>query len=256
MTARSMNRQVIPIAVHGGRRLASSASAQAPKGRRVDAGALEEVQRLLGDASRQRDLLIEHLHKIQDRFGHLSAAHLAALAQEMRLAQTEVYEVASFYHHFDIVKEGEARAAGADGARVRRPVVRDGRRARPAGAAARAARQGSARASPRRASAAASRRRRWRSGQNPVPQRELRRGGRPRSTANATRTQPERLHRLRRATSAQGGYALLQGLHRRASATSNRSSRRSKTRACAAWAAPASRPGASGASCAPSRRRA
>ena len=66
------------------------------------------MRRLLGDASRQRDLLIEHLHKIQDSYGHLSAAHLAALAEEMRLAQTEVYEVASFYHHFDIVKEGEA----------------------------------------------------------------------------------------------------------------------------------------------------
>jgi formate dehydrogenase beta subunit len=81
---------------------------QAPKGRRVDPGALEAVQRLLGAESRQRDLLIEHLHKIQDSFGHLSAAHLAALAHEMHLAQTEVYEVASFYHHFDIVKEGEA----------------------------------------------------------------------------------------------------------------------------------------------------
>ena len=63
---------------------------------------------LLGDEPRRPDLLIEHLHKLQDSFGCLSAAHLAALAQEMRLAQTEVYEVASFYHHFDIVKEGEA----------------------------------------------------------------------------------------------------------------------------------------------------
>ena len=79
---------------------------QAPKGRRVDPAALADVQGLLGAASRQRDLLIEHLHKIQDAYGHLSAAHLAALAQEMRLPQTEVFEVASFYHHFDIVKEG------------------------------------------------------------------------------------------------------------------------------------------------------
>jgi formate dehydrogenase len=81
-----MNLAVIPIAM-----LEVEASTrrkrQAPKGRRVDAGALEAVQRLLGDASRQRDLLIEHLHKIQDSFGHLSSAHLAALAQEMRLAQ-------------------------------------------------------------------------------------------------------------------------------------------------------------------------
>ncbi len=81
---------------------------QAPRGRGVDEAALAEVRSLLGEASRQRDLLIEHLHRIQDHCGHLSAAHLAALAHEMRLAQTEVFEVASFYHHFDIVKEGEA----------------------------------------------------------------------------------------------------------------------------------------------------
>jgi formate dehydrogenase len=79
-----------------------------PKGRRVDPQALEDVRKLLGTAPRRRDLLIEHLHKIQDAHGHLSAAHLAALAQEMRMAMAEVYEVASFYHHFDIVKEGEA----------------------------------------------------------------------------------------------------------------------------------------------------
>jgi formate dehydrogenase len=77
-----------------------------PKGRAVDARALEEVRALLGSESRQRDLLIEHLHKINDRYGHLSAAHMAALAQEMKLSQTEVYEVATFYHHFDVVKEG------------------------------------------------------------------------------------------------------------------------------------------------------
>jgi formate dehydrogenase len=80
---------------------------QGPKGRKPSDQALAEVRQLLGDASRQRDLLIEHLHKLQDHYGHLSAAHLSALAQEMRLAQSEVYEVASFYHHFDIVKEGE-----------------------------------------------------------------------------------------------------------------------------------------------------
>ncbi len=80
----------------------------APKGRRVEPRALEEVRQLLGAEERRRDLLIEHLHKLQDRYGHLSAAHLAALAQEMRLALTAVYEVATFYHHFDVVKEGEA----------------------------------------------------------------------------------------------------------------------------------------------------
>jgi len=103
-----MSQTVIPILPVGASR---ERKRQQPKGRRVEPQALEEVRALLGDASRQRDLLIEHLHKIQDRYGCLSAAHLAALAQEMRLAQTEVYEVASFYHHFDIVKEGEATPA-------------------------------------------------------------------------------------------------------------------------------------------------
>ena len=78
-----------------------------PKGRSVDPQALREVQALLADTPRRRDLLIEHLHKIQDHYGHLSAAHLVALAHEMQLAPVEVYEVASFYHHFDVVKEGE-----------------------------------------------------------------------------------------------------------------------------------------------------
>src|SRR5436189_4479975 len=78
-----------------------------PKGRQVDPRALDEVRALLGAAPRRRDLLIEHLHKINDRYGHLSAAHLAALAQEMQLAMAEVYEVATFYHHFEVVKEGE-----------------------------------------------------------------------------------------------------------------------------------------------------
>jgi len=63
---------------------------------------------LLGDEPRRRDLLIEHLHKLQDHFGHISARHMVALAHEMKLSHTEVYEVASFYHHFDLVKEGEA----------------------------------------------------------------------------------------------------------------------------------------------------
>src|ERR1700722_14072239 len=77
-----------------------------PKGRQVDPTALEEVQAILTDRPRRHDLLIEHLHLIQDYYGHLSAAHLAALAYEMKLAQTEVYEVATFYSHFDVVKDG------------------------------------------------------------------------------------------------------------------------------------------------------
>jgi len=79
-----------------------------PKGRAVDTAALAEVQGLLGSAPRRRDLLIEHLHKIQDRYGHISAAHIVALAREMALATAEVYEVATFYHHFDVIKEGDA----------------------------------------------------------------------------------------------------------------------------------------------------
>src|SRR5215475_6079612 len=78
-----------------------------PKGRQVEPQALMEVCALLGDRERRRDLLIEYLHLIQDRYGYLSAAHLAALALEMRLALAEVYEVATFYAHFDVVKEGE-----------------------------------------------------------------------------------------------------------------------------------------------------
>ncbi len=77
-----------------------------PKGRQLDPRALEEVRALLGDRPRRRDLLIEHLHLLQDCYGHLSAPHLAALAAEMKLAQAEVYEVATFYAHFDVVKDG------------------------------------------------------------------------------------------------------------------------------------------------------
>ena len=78
-----------------------------PKGRPLDENAFAEVRKLLGTEPRRRDLLIEHLHKIQDHFGCLEVKHLRALAEEMRLSQAEVYEVASFYHHFDIVKEDE-----------------------------------------------------------------------------------------------------------------------------------------------------
>src|SRR5690606_17836583 len=78
-----------------------------PRGRRVDPAAREQVAALLGDAPRRRDLLIEYLHLIQDRFGCLAAPHLVALAAELRMALAEVYEVATFYHHFDVVKDGE-----------------------------------------------------------------------------------------------------------------------------------------------------
>jgi formate dehydrogenase len=94
---------VVDTSALGGRRKARGQM----KGRTLDPAALADVQALLGDAPRRADLLIEFLHRIQDRFGHISAAHLVALASEMKLAQAEVYEVATFYHHFDVVKEGE-----------------------------------------------------------------------------------------------------------------------------------------------------
>ena len=82
--------------------------APTPKGRQVDPhGARRSPRAARRSRARRRDLLIEHLHLIQDHYGHLSAAHLAALAAEMKLAHTEVYEVATFYAHFDVVKEGE-----------------------------------------------------------------------------------------------------------------------------------------------------
>ena len=86
-----------------GRRAARSQ----PKGRQVDPQALAEVIALLGDRPRRRDLLIEHLHLIQDRYGSLGSGHLAALADLMRLSLAEVYEVATFYAHFDVIADGE-----------------------------------------------------------------------------------------------------------------------------------------------------
>src|SRR5258707_6420627 len=82
-----------------------------PKGRQVDPQAAEEISLLLGDRPRRRDLLIEHLHLIQDTWKQISAGHLAALADEMKLSFAEVFETATFYAHFDVVKEGEADIA-------------------------------------------------------------------------------------------------------------------------------------------------
>lgn len=81
--------------------------AHLPKGRQVQSADLDKVSAILGDLPRRKDLLIEALHLIQDDQGHLSAPYLAALAELFRLSQVEVYEVASFYHHFDVVKEGQ-----------------------------------------------------------------------------------------------------------------------------------------------------
>jgi len=79
-----------------------------PKGRLVDSEALLEVQKLLSDMPLRKDMLIEALHLIQDEFHYLSAKHLVALAHEMKLAHAEVFEVATFYHHFDVIKENDA----------------------------------------------------------------------------------------------------------------------------------------------------
>ncbi len=97
--------RVMPVAGAEGRRKKRRGQG---RGRQLDPAALEDVRALLGDEPRRRDLLIEHLHKIQDRYHAISAAHLNALAEEMRLAPAEVFEVATFYHHFDVVKEDEA----------------------------------------------------------------------------------------------------------------------------------------------------
>jgi len=79
-----------------------------PKGRQLDLEALEEIRALLGDRPRRHDLLIEYLHLIQDRYHAISARHLRALCEELRMPQAEAYEVATFYAHFDVLKEGEA----------------------------------------------------------------------------------------------------------------------------------------------------
>jgi formate dehydrogenase beta subunit len=101
-----VNHPIIPIAVPP---TSAQRKRQVPKGRQVDPGALAEVQTLLGAAAGveplRRDLLIEYLHCIHDTHGQLAATHLAALAQCLRLSLAEVFEVASFYHHFDIAKE-------------------------------------------------------------------------------------------------------------------------------------------------------
>ena len=76
------------------------------EGRTTPHKALADIRDLLGDEPRSRDMLIEHLHKLQDSFGHISNRHILALAIEMELPMAEVYETATFYHHFDVIKPG------------------------------------------------------------------------------------------------------------------------------------------------------
>ena len=103
MSVTEQGAPAVPAGARAGRRRPP----RTPKGRQVDPQALIEIRSLLTDRPRRRDLLIEHLHLIQDQYGYISAPHLAALAAEMKMALTEVYEVATFYAHFDVVKEGE-----------------------------------------------------------------------------------------------------------------------------------------------------
>jgi len=108
-----VNQPVIPIILAAATK---QRKRQAPKGRVADPQSLDEVQALLGPRPWRRDLLIEYLHAVNDRYGQLGAPHLAALAKLMKLAQTEVYEVATFYHHFDVVKEGADGSVAAPAA--------------------------------------------------------------------------------------------------------------------------------------------
>jgi formate dehydrogenase len=74
------------------------------KGRQADDASLAEVRQLIGNAPHRRDLLIENLHKLNDEYRALHDRHLVALAKEMNLPMAEVYEVATFYHHFEVVR--------------------------------------------------------------------------------------------------------------------------------------------------------
>ncbi len=200
------------------------------------------------------DLLIEHLHLIQDRYRCLSTRHLAALAQELRLAQAEVYEVASFYHHFDVVREGDAAPAALT---VR---VCDGIACELAGAAdLLAAPAGHPRR--RRARAPRALRRPLRAGpggsrrpeSHPASHRRDRAAdGRRRHRHRYPRSRLPRPGRLRR----RGRLRAAAPVRRRRNRRRGRDRRHGDRPACAAWAAPASRPGASGASCAASPARA
>src|SRR5258708_34622670 len=97
-----VSKAVIPLVREGA---SKQRKRQAPKGRTVDPEAIAQVEGLIGAPPYRHDLLIEYLHLINDRYKQLAAPHLAALARLLGLAQTEVYEVATFYHHFDVVKE-------------------------------------------------------------------------------------------------------------------------------------------------------
>ena len=102
------------IPIHDAASAARLRRRQAPRGRRVDPAVLLELQAWLGDTAPRRDGLIEALHVVNDHLHSLPTSHLAALAQWMKLSQAEVYEVASFYHHFHVVREDADGRCAAD----------------------------------------------------------------------------------------------------------------------------------------------
>ena len=250
-----MNARTIPIAAADAVR---QRKRQHPKGRQVDPAVLAEVQAWLGDEPLRRDRLIEYLHAINDRLRCLPAPHLAALAQLMRLSQAEVFEVASFYHHFEVVKEGaDGRVPAAPALTVR---VCDGLACEMAGARDLLARLPALLGGEVRVIAAPC-----------VGRCDSGAGGRGASVPGAARHAAGRAgrragrphhrcghgpHRASTPTCAQGGYRLLQQCHDGAARRRQRDPGAGRAPACAASAVPASRPGASGASCASSRRRA
>ncbi len=239
-----MNTTVIPIVAQDAVR---QRKREAPKGRRASDAARAAVRELLGDEAPQRELLIEHLHKLQDRFGHLSTDHLAALAQEMKLAQTEVFEVASFYHHFDIVREGEAAPPALT---VR---VCDGLSCEMAGARELLARLPALLGTTVRVLAAPCIGRCEQAPAAVIGQHALARASID-SVSAAVQAgsyghRPEPLHRPGGLQGAGAATACCSSASP-ANTMPTTSSRHSRPRACAGWAAPASRRGASGASCA------
>ena len=213
------------------------------------------VRALLGERPRERALLIEYLHLIQDQEGCLPEGHLHALAEELRIPMAEVYEVATFYAHFDMVGDGEAAPAEGHDPRVRQPELHAGRRgesclprckarscAEMSVRVVRAPCIGSCDTAP-----AAEVGHRHVDHATPAKLRTLALRGEVHPRCRPTR--------ISTPTRKAGGYAVLQVLPVGRAQGGGRDRRRSRTAACAGSAAPASRPGASGAWCAPRRGR-
>ena len=214
-----------------------------PRGRVADAEARAAVAEATAGLAARRDLLIEHLHALQDRHGCLRAGHLVALAERLRLAPVEVFEVATFYHHFDVLEDVGPGARSRDAARLREPALRHGRRARAArrppreAARGRRARGLRARASaPATAPPPAPSGTSWWSAPRPTPWPTRSRTGRRRCPTRPASTAISRAAATRRC----------EPRARTREGRATRSWPRSKRARCGASAAPASRPRASG----------